>query len=81
MVRGCKDHKGPQVPGSKLKPYGQWGAIEGSKSRNDLLKVSALKKPLAGPQLEAGRLVELSQGPSKRSEASARVREMVMDKA
>lgn len=48
--------------------------MEGSKSANDLLKVSALKKPLAGAQIEAGRLVELSQGPSKMSEASARAR-------
>ena len=67
LVRGCKDCKGPQVQGSKIKPYGQWGAMEGSKLANDLLKVSALKKPLAGAQLEAGRLVELSQGPSKMS--------------
>lgn len=54
--------------------------MEGSKSSSDLLKVAALERPLEGPQLEAERLVVLSQEPSERSKISASSGTMSMDK-
>lgn len=64
LSRVWEDRKGPQMPRAAR-------ALEVSVSGSSLLKVAAMERPLERPKLEAGRLVGLSPGFSKRSEASA----------